>query len=302
MPIALPDERQPEVRVVLHGLPVGALDVSSAHVPVSLRPFMIGLHVDPTVIGNTTPGMPLRLDIFDAKEAAVALASIHLSVTGRVSLSQGVLLLVETTGCHNRCVSPPIRWWRYLLAARHASRSAARGDRLRMSARDLRCLNAYYIVARPVFLVGVANDTSTNLFPMDLVGSLSSGEYLLTLRATSASIAVMEDSRRIAMSGAPAALHREVYALGKQHHMRSIEFASIPVAVRPSDLFGLPVLAQPGLVRELTVTDAHRIGSHVLFVCTVASEKGQTSRQLAHVSGMYGEWLARRARPVQSLA
>src|SRR5262249_9210016 len=158
---------------------------------------------------------------------------------------------------------------------------------------DLRALNAYYITARPVYLVGVAHKDRVNLFPMDLVGPVSSGDFLLALRATSPAVEVMEASRCIAMSGAPAAHLRAVYALGAQHHKSSVDLNTVGFPITRSTLYGLPVLAEDGLVRELFVRAVHRIGSHVLFVSRVEREAGRTWEQLAHVSGMYAERLSR---------
>jgi len=94
------------------------------------------------------------------------------------------------------------------------------------------------------------------------------------------------------MSGAPSDNLKAVYDLGAHHRAESINMSDLPFAMRMSDLFGLPVLAENGLVRELAVREVHRVGSHVLFITRVMSEQGHTDRQLAHVSGMYAEWLA----------
>jgi flavin reductase (DIM6/NTAB) family NADH-FMN oxidoreductase RutF len=171
-----------------------------------------------------------------------------------------------------------------------------------MSARDLRALNAYYIVARPVYLIGVALQAQVNLFPMDLVGAVSSGEFLLALRATSPAVELMETSRRIAMSGAPAAHLRAIYALGAQHHKSTIDLNALTFPIARSPLFGLPVIAEDGLVRELSIQQIHRIGSHVLFVSRIEWEVGHTEQQLAHVSGMYAERLNRNKHPLRALA
>jgi hypothetical protein len=136
---------------------------------------------------------------------------------------------------------------------------------------------------------------------MDLVGRVGSGDFLLALRATSPAIELMETSRVIAMSAAPAEHLAEVYALGAHHRKASVDVAALPFGVRGSLLHALPVLAQ-GFTRELSVLGTHRVGSHVLFVCRVNGEQGSTPRQIAHVSGMYAEWLARRGHPVDALA
>ncbi|MFL5608847.1 MAG: hypothetical protein ACJ8AD_20490 [Gemmatimonadaceae bacterium] len=175
------------------------------------------------------------------------------------------------------------------------------GDGLCLSAAELRALNVYYTAPRPVYLMGVALGDRTNLFPMDLVGRVGSGDYLLALRATSRPIELIEATRVIAMSPAPAEHYALVYALGAHHRTPSVDLSSLPFSVQRSSLHRLPVSAQ-GLTRELSVTDVHRVGSYNLFVCRVDAESGTTTRALALVSAMYAEWLARHGHPLETLA
>ena len=104
------------------------------------------------------------------------------------------------------------------------------------------------------------------------------------------------------MSGAPASALEAIYALGAHHHKATVDLSALPFITQTSERFGLPVLAGPGAVRELSVREAHRIGSHVLFVARVERESGHTDEQLAHVSAMYAEWLRRHGRPLRALA
>jgi flavin reductase (DIM6/NTAB) family NADH-FMN oxidoreductase RutF len=170
-----------------------------------------------------------------------------------------------------------------------------------MSARDLRSLNTYYMAPRPVYLVSVQHRDRINLFPMDLVGGISSGEFVLALRGTSPSIELIEESRRVAMSAAPASLLQVVYDLGAQHHASGIDVSALPFPIRPSPSFKLPVLADGGFAREVRVREVHRIGSHVLFVGEVESEAGHTPEQLAHVSAMYARWLTAAGRGLRAI-
>jgi flavin reductase (DIM6/NTAB) family NADH-FMN oxidoreductase RutF len=302
LPVVYSDLSAVTVRVVVRGLPGGPIDVSADHCPVSLRPLILGLRLESTAVQPSALAPPLSLEMSEANTGGILLARIGLKRAGAVPLARGTLQLFETEGCDNWCAPSLTRWYRYALAWQHARRATRRGDGLRMSARDLRALNAYYIVARPVYLVGVAHEDRVNLFPMDLVGAVSSGEFLLALRATSPAIALMEASRRIAMSGAPAVHLRAIYALGAQHHKSTVDLNGLTFPVARSMLYGLPVLAQDGLVRELSVQQIHRIGSHVLFVSRVDREAGRTEEQLAHVSGMYAERLSRKKHPLRSLA
>ncbi|HEY4080597.1 MAG TPA: flavin reductase [Burkholderiaceae bacterium] len=284
-------------RVMLQGLPGGPLDVSRDHCPVSLRPFVLGLRLP----SPPDPRRALSLEFRMADGEASLLARLALKPFGRISLKQDGLHLFAPDCTANRCLPRPALWFRYLLAWQDARRAAGRGDALRMSAPDLRALNAYYIVPRPVFLVGVAHEECVNLFPMDLVAPLPSDAYVLALRATSPAVQMIEASGRIAMSSAPAGRLEEVYALGRQHGRSTLDLQTLTLPITRSPLFGLPVLDQAGLTRELSVEAVHRIGSHALFVTRIEREAGQAGRQLAHVSGMYVEWLRRRARPCETL-
>lgn len=303
VPVVAADSSEFALRVMLHGLPNGPLDVSGDHCPVSLRPFVLGLRLDEKgTAGTGTPARHLWLEISPADPEAEPLARLTLKPVGALPLKQGALHLFEVERTANRCLPQPALWLRYLLAWRNARTAARRGDALCMSARDLRALNAYYIMARPVFLVGVGHEERVNLFPMDLVGPLSSGEYLLALRATSPGVALMEASRRIAMSSAPAELLDVIYALGRQHRQPTLDLSTLPVPISRSPLFGLPVLGQAELMRELSVEKIERIGSHVLFIARIEHETGLAGRQLAHMSGMYVEWLRRSQRDCEVLA
>lgn len=297
-PVVVAGNSEPAPRVRLQGFPGGPVDISDDHCPVSLRPFVLGIRLDAT----DATARPLRLEICRADADAAPLARLTLKPVGVLPMKRGALHLFEIAHTENRCLAPPALGWRYLLAWQNARTAAGRGDALRMSAHDLRALNAYYIVARPVFLVGVAHEARVNLFPMDLVGALSSGEYLLALRATSPSVALMEASGRIAMSSAPAELLDAVYALGRQHGQASLDLSTLPMPIARSPRFGLPVLERAGQVRELAIERVERIGSHVLFITRIEQETGLAGRQLAHMSGMYVEWLQRHHRACELLA
>jgi len=295
LPIALAASAEPPVRIELHGPSSPARDVSDAHVPVSMRPLLLGVRVDPSVADAELRASSL---VVTDRVTGERLGEIRLESAGSIPLGDARLALFRTTGCRNATAPALTRWWRYALSWEHARRAPARGDGLCMSASDLRCLNVYYMWPRPVYLIGVASGDRSNFFPMDLVGRVDASHFLLALRATSPAIELMETSRVIAMSAAPADRLQTVYALGAHHRKSSVDTSTLPFAVVRSARHGLPVLAT-GFTRELSVQQVHRHGSHVLFVCRVDAEQGTTPHQLAHVSLMYAEWQARHGRPFQ---
>jgi flavin reductase (DIM6/NTAB) family NADH-FMN oxidoreductase RutF len=295
LPIAFGEAEGSLVRFELRGLTAGPIDVSDRHVPVSMRPLVIGLRLDDVGVALPTHGLTLV-----ARDRATEsyLGEIALEGAGTLSLGTHTLSLCRTIASRNVTRGAATRATRYALAWIHAKGAPARGDGLCMSAADLRCLNVYYCWPRPVFLVGVAHGDRTNLFPMDLVGRVDPDHFLLALRATSPAIELMEASRVIAMSGAPADRLHAIYELGAHHRKASVDTSALPFPVHPSPLHGLPMLTG-GFTRELTVQQVHRVGSHVLFACRVDAEQGTTPRQLGHVSEMFAEWLAARERGVE---
>jgi flavin reductase (DIM6/NTAB) family NADH-FMN oxidoreductase RutF len=287
-PVVAPAESG--VRVLLHGTGGAPLDVTADHVPVSLRPLVLGVRLD------AEPAASDRLTLsFRAADDGAEFGRLDAKITGSLPMSRGALWLLAPTRCRNRCAPAATRWAQYAFAWRHARLAPARGDRLGMTAGDLRCLNLYYAVRRPVYLVGVAFEGRTNLFPMDLVGRLSSGEFMMALRATSPAIELMERSRRIALSIAPADQLQAVYALGAHHKRDTVDVDALPFPVLPSPRFGLPSLAGR-LSHEVAVEQVHRIGSHVLFLTRIEAHDDLHDSQLAHVSTWYAEWAARRGR------
>lgn len=295
-PIALPGGAEPLVRLELHNPDSPPRDVSTEHVPVSMRPLILGVRIE--LAHDDADAQTCQLVVRD-RVTGIELGGIELTPCGSVPLGEAARLqLYRTTGSRNATTPALERWWRYVLAWEHARRAPARGDGLRMSASDLRCLNVYYMSPRPVYLIGVAEGGRSNFFPMDLVSRVDASHFLLALRKTSPAIELMEKSQVIAMSAAPADQVRAVYALGTHHRKSNVDTSLLPFSLVRSPLHGLPALSS-GYTCELSVQHVHRHGTHKLFVCHVEAEQGTAPRQLAHISGMYAEWLARHGRPVE---
>ena len=166
-----------------------------------------------------------------------------------------------------------------------------------MSFADLKALNVFYMMPRPVYLISVVHGEASNVFPMDLVGPLGDDLFLLALRLTSPSVELIGKSGRVVAASAPAAMKEQVYHLGAHHKKRSIDWDALPFAVEPSPVFAMPTLSGPVGLRELEVLHSEPVGSHMLFVTSVANQIGEADEpQLSHVSDMYAHWRARHGR------
>ena len=276
-----------EVRVVLDGLG-SPIDVSGDHVPVALRPFTLGLCLDASVTPSALRRARLRLVLRDWVGGGSVRGRLALRVVAREPIALGArrLWLFEIAGSTNRCL-PLVQlharelhdWW----GRRH-------GDphNFRMTASDLRAINVYYMRPRPVSLVTVIDGDASNIFPMDLIGPVSSGHFLLALRTTSPAVALMSHVRRVAVSAVPAAFKHAAYALGKHHRERSVDFGRLPFPTTASPEFGLPVPADALVVRELAIREVHTVGSHTLFVTEIEREtSGLAGEALCHIASPY---------------
>jgi flavin reductase (DIM6/NTAB) family NADH-FMN oxidoreductase RutF len=255
-------------RVVLDGLGERR-DVSDDHVPVSLRPLTIGLCLD----ASETPATDLRLTLEDWDDGSRVRGRIWLRPQQSIALPSGRhrLWICEVMRSSNGCLAPLHMYAREARDAWHR-RGKPNPYNFTMSVDGLRALNVYYMRPRPVSFVTVIDGGASDLFPMDLIGPVSSGQFLMALRSTSPAIPLMRSSRRLAVSALPAAFKQAAYALGKHHERMCVDWAALPFATLASPEFGLPVPRDALFVRELEIQAVHSIHSHTFFVTDVVRQ------------------------------
>jgi flavin reductase (DIM6/NTAB) family NADH-FMN oxidoreductase RutF len=269
------------VRVSLDGLG----DVSTDHVPVSLRPFTVGVCLDRSVTAQDLRRATLTFRDWD--NVRPTRGRLRLTSEQAIDLGSRRLWLFHVTSSTNGCL-PPLQVYARELHDWWGRRKRANPYNFRMTAADLRAINVYYIRPRPVSLVTVVDGDASNIFPMDLIGPVSSGHFLLALRSTSPAIALMSHIRRVAVSAAPASFKKAAYALGAHHRERSIDLGRLPFPTVASPEFGLPVPADALVVRELAIRDIHTVGSHTLFVTDIVRETpGKAGDALCHIASPY---------------
>jgi flavin reductase (DIM6/NTAB) family NADH-FMN oxidoreductase RutF len=287
--LAVPDQRP----VRAFTCSISTRDVTDAIFPVSLNPLVLG-------IARRHGEAPTEASWLRVRDAASGneLGSIALAPVGVLDHSGGFVDLLQAGATHVRCVPALYRSWRYATAWRHMKVNARAPNAFHIDFADLKALNIFYMMPRPVFLVTVRHGERGNLFPMDLVGSWGTDMFLLALRTSSRSIETILDSGRIAISAMPARYKKTVYALGSQHRQASIDWDSLGIEMVPSPAFGFPVPAQSLGLRELDVEYSQAVGSHRLFVTRIVDSSGTgDGPQLCHVSDMYARWRARQGTP-----
>ncbi len=290
-------EPQTQIRVRLHGLGE-PLDVTRNCVIVSLRPllFAIGFEVDDPA--TTLERTPLWLTLDETHAPGRTMGRIDLRFLLSLSMPDCQIALFETTGQANYCL-PPLALGQYYLRDEWHRRRHPTAYNFQMSRPHRYCHYIFYICPRPVVLVTVTHEGNDNIFPMDVMGPIRPGYYLMALRSTSPSVRLMRGSRRMALSSMPVEAGPVVYELGKHHKKERIEWADLPIATRPSAQYGLRVPEQALAVREVEVQLSHTIGSHALFITTIAhSQDCNEASRMHHISGLYQSYLKRQERPL----
>ncbi len=291
-PIVWPGPGQVRVEATFAGN-ASRVDVTDGHVPMGLSPFIIGLRLD---IAAPLP-KTARLFFTDTK-TGLALGSIVMRASSEITEGQLRLGLFTPTATRNKTARWLTRAWRYYLAYQQV-RATRRQPGIRMTAHDAIALNLYYATPRPVFLIGVSHNGAKSFLPRDLRSTID-WHQILALRAASVSSTAIAESRVIAMSAAPADSLDAVYKCGKWNLGPSADLAEYPLKIRFLES-GCPALDDGGEVRQVRITHVSHPGSHSTFIGSVLSREGSTSRQLAHVSGMYSEWLDARHQALETL-
>jgi flavin reductase (DIM6/NTAB) family NADH-FMN oxidoreductase RutF len=296
--VGLPDP-QSLVRVVLED-GASQSDVTANHVVAALRPLTIA-----TMRRADAPS-PSRVTLrfLLAPEERVT-ASIDLQHARSIAVDDLHFELYTVRGSANDCLPA----WQMAAYSRYERLRTMRYQRrnphnFQMAWTDLQALFALYNVPRPVVLVSVRHDAAGSMFPMDLIGPTASPWFSMALRLTSAAIPLMTASRRLALASIPLARKDAAYALGAHHRTLPSDPDQLPLPVKPSALFQLPVACEAVRVREVEIGHHYDVGSHRLFLVKTVSDSGvlpsasdaEAALPLHHVHGVFHHYLRHRGR------
>jgi flavin reductase (DIM6/NTAB) family NADH-FMN oxidoreductase RutF len=261
---------------------------------IALRPLALALAPSPGLSAEALARDSLSLRVYPRSDKHATLGVVDLRQAGAITVGETALQLFHQNGSVNRCMPPAAQ---AVFAAHHAWGDWKRRNQRNtpMERRDLEAVQVLYICPRPVVLVTVRHGDASNLFPMDLIGQTDSPYFLLGLRNTSPSIALIKEARRLAVSDVPLEYTARAFKLGEHHSKLSIEWDTLPFATAPSAGHGLPVPRDALRVRDLVVRDVRVVGSHTLFVTEVAhDERRREGLQMCFVAGAYYRRLALR--------
>ncbi len=274
----------------------GETDVTRSAVVAALRPLTLAVGLDAPLVDamEARPQAELHFVDLESRRTVGALQLQHLR---NWNTSAAAIGLFEVRSGTQRCLGWPYRPWNRWLQNRRMRKNTDPNN-FYMPPESVQQQMIFYICPRPVVLVSVDDGTHSNLFPMDLIGPVSSDRFTLALRTTSPSVPTMKSARRVALSDVPAREFATAYKLGVHHKNPNVEWDRLPFEIRRSRSFSLPCPAIALRVREVEILDFDTIGSHTFFVTRVASEhRLADDAQFFHTSGIYQHFRSCNGRP-----
>lgn len=272
------------------------LDVTCGAVIAALRPLTLAVGLNAQLLSALADHPRPQLHFVD-RESRRTVGELQLRSVRNWDAPGVTLGLFEIRSGTQRCVPWPYRRWNQWLQNR-AMRRNADPHNFFMPPEAIQQQMIFYICPRPVVLVSVDDGSHSNLFPMDLIGPVSSDRFTLALRSTSQSVPTMKSARRVALSDIPAHHHAAAYKLGVHHKNVKVEWDQLPFEIQRSRDFSLPYPAIALRVREMEILDFDTIGSHTFFVTRMVSEHSLAEDpQFFHTSGIYQHFRHRNGRP-----
>ncbi|WP_254423930.1 flavin reductase [Rhodanobacter sp. C03] len=265
-------------------------DVTADHTVASLVPLVIATSLD----AGPRPVLEYRNNT-----TGTLLGVLHLAQMASVASETTAITLYHVAAGGHRCLGWPLRSWNAWLQNRLMRKNRA-PHHFAPEPAAVQQLMIAYLCPRPVVLVSVDAPGHQNIFPMDLIGPLErSGLFSLALRSTSASVSVMREVRRVALSGIPAPMKAVVYKLAEHHKHPLQDWNALPFPARPSREFGIPAVAAALRIQELSIVHSQDVGSHTLFLGRIVSdEKLAEGTQLHHTAGFHQAYRRRHGIPL----
>jgi len=293
-PVALHQPQEAvQVRMSASG---GGFDVTRAAVVAALRPLTLAVGLDEPIKSAIAVDSEPQLHFVDleSRRTVGTLGLRHVRTWDTFGANIGLFEIRHGT---QRCVRWPYRPWNRWLQNR-AMRKNIDPNNFFMPPEAVQQQMIFYICPRPVVLVSVDDGHHSNLFPMDLIGSISADHFTLALRSTSQSVPTMKSARRVALSDVPARDYALAYQLGAHHKNVKVDWERLPLKIQRSRMFSLPCPQQALRIRELEILDFDTIGSHTFFVTRIASEHpAADAAQFFHTSGIYQHFRRSHGRP-----
>jgi flavin reductase (DIM6/NTAB) family NADH-FMN oxidoreductase RutF len=259
--LALPSPQR-EVSVFLEGLPSG-LDVTMSNVICGLSPLLIGIGLPDRVC--LAAGPPVSLVLSDVATGCV-LASIRAQVESALPVGGDRLYLLRPLRSRRYHPSLPQQWAGSAWLRIRGTQAQPSSHAAEVNRRDRDAVFAFYMCPRRLVLISAFDGKDLNIFPMDLMGPVAPGWATFALKTDKPIVELLRCSGRFVASSVPEEATELAFDCGKNHRIRGVDPAALTFSLTTVGQLHVPVPRFALDAVEYVVEDAHRLGSHTLFV------------------------------------
>jgi flavin reductase (DIM6/NTAB) family NADH-FMN oxidoreductase RutF len=261
-------------------------DVTFEHSIACASPFTICIGGRDWQLGDAGKGPTLKFREHDGEGRL--LAELDLRHTATILTNGPALHLFQVDRCRNYCLSAGRLWAHYL---HHAYLRRQSTSHIQLSTCAAQAMTASFICPRRVVLVSAVWGDRSNIFPMNLLGSLNDDYFAFSLDSTRLAAPLVAGAGMVALSGIPVERAGVAQQLGKNHKKESVAWGQLPFPTTPSTALGIPVPCFASRVIELQLETTRNLGSHTLFISRVVrDERRAAGKQFFMVHGIYQSW------------
>src|ERR1700728_1773102 len=284
---------QSEIKVSLEGFGE-PLDVTFRHTVACCAPFLVGVFLDCSHSASAIKSRKVVLRFSESTPPRRLLGELYLKPAKSIPLGESHVMLFRLVGSRNHCLSSVRQWAHYLPSAFSNWRKLESFD-VKMTAREMRASYVGFIRPHPIVLGSIQSSAGGNIFPMNLMGELGNRYFAFALKGSRKPSRLVANLKHIAISNIPLPLCSTAFQLATNHKKETIEWDQLPFPLSISHNLKFPIPAAAGRVRELTVEQIHKLGSHTLFLARILSDELRFDEPQVHaIHGFYQHWRLRK--------
>lgn len=240
------------------------INVSAVHWVFCLEPVVFGVWIEnKNNAAAISSGDSLELQFYNSLNKDIS-ATALLQHVDKIEDEKGILFLLKLVSCklyHTNSFKLSILFNRYY-------------KKPGLIFEYYKSLITAYSFPRRVRLVSFKEEDYFNIFPMDLLGEISSSKkYVFGLRHTNITLAKIIEAGKVVVSEISSDHKKIIYQLGKHHSSNPPSLSSLSFKTIPSVQFGFPVAIWTERYKEIRIIKTIDLGSHMLMWGEVINEE-----------------------------
>ena len=258
--VTVPDGIQEKVYLEINGQ---LINVSHLHWLLCIEPVVFGIWLEEaahkTAIQNSTV---CKLYFHGASNeqtghlSGTVEAVLTLTSTQAIEEEAGTLFLLKLKKSHIYQLNAIKR---YLLFRRYYRKNG-------LTFPQFKSFVATYSYPRRIRVISFRQGDYYNIFPMDLLGDISScNRYVFGLRHSNIALGKIIETGKLVVAEAPFAQKDAIYRLGAHHSSSPPLLRDLPFKVMPSKSHGFYVPDWALSYREINIQQTLNLGSHMLL-------------------------------------